>query len=216
MSMRALRIHTLCGVTNAVYQGKLSCGAVHYSSYAETALTAFCHCRNCQKAGGGGYSVNVAVPASSLQVQGITKSYEGLGTSGLPAIRRFCPQCGSALFTDAVAFAATTFVKAGSLDDSSWIQPTLQFGATLRSRGTSCPRVLPASERTRQVVVLTTEARRGIAPTSCGQDLPSSADLRWHGSGRCARGSQGSFAIWPTLARALTSPFMYIQCPCTQ
>ena len=108
-------------------KGSCLCGAVHYSSTAEPALTAFCHCRACQKSGGGGYSVNVAVPTTSLQVQGDMTSYEGLGTSGLPSIRRFCPRCGSALFTEAAAFAGTTFVKAGSLDDPSWIQPTLHI-----------------------------------------------------------------------------------------
>ena len=107
--------------------GSCLCGAVRYRSTAEPALTAFCHCRGCQKAGGGGYSVNVAVPTSSLDVQGRTGSYEAPGTSGLPVIRRFCPQCGSALFTEAAAFAGTTFVKAGSLDDPSWIEPTLHI-----------------------------------------------------------------------------------------
>jgi hypothetical protein len=107
--------------------GSCLCGAVHYSSPAQPALTAFCHCRSCQKAGGGGYSVNVAVPTSSLQVRGETKAYEALGTSGLPTIRRFCPQCGSPLFTEAAAFAGTTFVKAGSLDEPSWIEPKLHI-----------------------------------------------------------------------------------------
>jgi hypothetical protein len=107
--------------------GSCLCGAVHYSSSAEPALTAFCHCRSCQKAGGGGYSVNVAVPTSSLEIQGATKSYEALGTSGLTVTRRFCPQCGSPLFTEAAAFAGTTFVKAGSLENPSWIQSTLHI-----------------------------------------------------------------------------------------
>ena len=102
--------------------GSCMCGAVRYSSSAEPAMTAFCHCRNCQKAGGGGYSVNVVVPTSSLTVEGAPKSYEALGASGLPVTRRFCPDCGSALFTEATAFAGVTFVKGGSLNDPSWIQ----------------------------------------------------------------------------------------------
>lgn len=107
--------------------GSCMCGQVRYSSSAEPALTAFCHCRNCQKAGGGGYSVNVAVPTSSLDVQGMPKSYSAVGTSGMQVTRRFCPQCGSALFTEAGVFAGMTFVKGGSLDDPSWIQPTLHI-----------------------------------------------------------------------------------------
>ena len=107
--------------------GSCLCGAVRYASTAQPALTAFCHCRSCQKDGGGGYSVNVAVPSSSLRVEGRPHTYQGVGTSGLPVARRFCAQCGSALFTDAEAFAGMTFIKGGSLDDPSWIQPTLHI-----------------------------------------------------------------------------------------
>jgi hypothetical protein len=31
------------------------------------------------------------------------------------------------LFTDAAAFEGVTFVKGGSLDDASWIEPTLHI-----------------------------------------------------------------------------------------
>ena len=49
--------------------GSCLCGAVRYSSSAQPSLAAFCHCRSCQKTGGGGYSVNVAVPSASLEIE---------------------------------------------------------------------------------------------------------------------------------------------------
>ncbi len=107
--------------------GSCLCGAINYSSSAQPTLTAFCHCRSCQKAGGGGYSVNVAVPTSSLEIRGALHTYHAVSSSGLPVARHFYPQCGSALFTDASAFAGLTFVKGGSLDDPSWIQPALHI-----------------------------------------------------------------------------------------
>ena len=107
--------------------GSCLCGAIRYASSAQPALTAFCHCRSCQKAGGGGYSVNVVVPSSSLEVRGAPQAYQAEGASGLPVTRRFCAQCGSPLFTDAPAFGDVTFVKGASLDDPSWIQPTLHI-----------------------------------------------------------------------------------------
>lgn len=90
-------------------------------------MTAFCHCRSCQKAGGGGYSVNVVVPATSLTVEGSPRSYDAIGESGQPVTRRFCGECGSPLFTDATAFPGMTFVKGASLDDPSWIEPKLHI-----------------------------------------------------------------------------------------
>jgi hypothetical protein len=108
-------------------QGSCLCGAVRYTSSAQPALTAFCHCRDCQKAGGGGYSVNVAVPSASLNITGAPSTYQGTGTSGQPSTRRFCGQCGSPLFTDAAAFAGITFIKGSTLDDPSWIPCTLHI-----------------------------------------------------------------------------------------
>jgi hypothetical protein len=107
--------------------GSCLCGAVRYRSSAQPALTAFCHCRACQKAGGGGYSVNVAVPTDSLSIEGELASYAGVGASGQPVTRRFCPRCGSPMFTEGAAFAGVSFVKAPTLDDSSWIEPKLHI-----------------------------------------------------------------------------------------
>jgi len=107
--------------------GSCLCGAIRYASSAQPALTAFCHCRSCQKAGGGGYSVNVVVPSSSLEVEGVPQTYRTLGASGSAVVRRFCGQCGSPLFTDAASFAELTFVKGASLDDPSWIEPSLHI-----------------------------------------------------------------------------------------
>ena len=71
--------------------------------------------------------MNVAVPTASLEVHGEPKAYADVGTSGLPVTRRFCGHCGSPLFTEAAAFAGMTFVKAPTLDDASWIEPTLHI-----------------------------------------------------------------------------------------
>lgn len=111
----------------AKISGSCLCGAVRYASAAEPILTAFCHCRHCQKAGGGGYSVNVGVPTAALEVHGETRTFQTTGESGLPVLRRFCPQCGSPVLTDVTAFAGMTFVKGPTLDDSSWIEPSLHI-----------------------------------------------------------------------------------------
>lgn len=71
--------------------------------------------------------MNVAVPSASLEIVGNPQTYHTVGSSGLAVARRFCPECGSALFTEASAFAGVTFVKGGSLDDPSWIEPTLHI-----------------------------------------------------------------------------------------
>jgi len=112
----------------AKIQGGCLCGAVRYTSDAEPALTAICHCDHCQKTSGSAFSVNVGVPVAGLRVSGAAlATFEDLGESGQPVHRRFCGKCGSSLFTDADAFAGISFIKGGSLDDRSWLQPRLHI-----------------------------------------------------------------------------------------
>jgi hypothetical protein len=88
-------------------------------------MCAVCHCRNCQKQAGSAFSIIVAVPADGLLVQGETKTYVDHGDSGNTVLRIFCPQCGSPLISDveSPAFAGLRFIKAGTLDDPSWLAP---------------------------------------------------------------------------------------------
>ena len=104
--------------------GGCLCDSIRYRSEAEPALTAICHCTHCQRQSGSAFSVNVGVPRDGLAVEGATlATWRDAGDSGKAVLRRFCSQCGSVLFADAEAFPAMTFVKAGTLDDRSWVQP---------------------------------------------------------------------------------------------
>lgn len=103
--------------------GGCLCGKVRYSSAAEPAFVAVCHCKHCQKQGGTAFSVVIALPKSALSVQGPVKSYHDVGDSGQPVLRNFCPECGSPITTDATVVPHLTFLKAGTLDDTSWLDP---------------------------------------------------------------------------------------------
>ena len=108
-------------------EGGCLCGAVRYHSDADPVMVAVCHCRNCQKQGGSAFSVIAAVPAAGLIVSGETKTYLDHGDSGNAVKRIFCPACGSPLISDVESpgTAGLRFIKAGTLDDPSWLQPTL-------------------------------------------------------------------------------------------
>jgi hypothetical protein len=104
--------------------GACLCGAVRYTCAAPAVMTAVCHCTHCQKQSGSAFSVNVAIPKGSLQfTSGQTAIYQDQGTSGLPVFRHFCGRCGSPLFSDVVATPQLDWLKAGTLDDTSWVQP---------------------------------------------------------------------------------------------
>ena len=106
--------------------GGCLCGKVRYSADADPIFTAVCHCKNCQKQAGTSFSIIVAVPAPSLQVKGTLKTFNDTGDSGKPVHRNFCPDCGSPISTDVDAMPGL-FIKAGTLDDTSWLKPTMEI-----------------------------------------------------------------------------------------
>lgn len=110
-------------------QGSCLCGQVHYSSTAEEpAMMVVCHCPDCQKQSGAAYSTNVLVPIASIRFEGESRGqYVVNGDSGQPVVRNFCRNCGSPLTTELQAFDNLAAVKAGTLDDSSWVKPTIQI-----------------------------------------------------------------------------------------
>lgn len=51
------------------------------------------------------------------------ETYQDVGESGLPVLRRFCSKCGSPIFSEVAGTPTVDWIKAGTLDDTSWLQP---------------------------------------------------------------------------------------------
>jgi hypothetical protein len=106
--------------------GGCLCGQVRYRATAEPAFVGVCHCKNCQKQAGTAFALVVGIPKSALSVQGKIKTFNDTGDSGQPVLRNFCPECGSPITSDVTVMPELTFIKAGTLDDTSWLRPTMQ------------------------------------------------------------------------------------------
>lgn len=108
--------------------GSCLCGAVRYTSSAAPVMVALCHCTHCQKQSGGAFSVNVAMPKGALEMTaGKMAVFEDKGSSGQPVYRHFCGACGSPIYSDVVATPQLDWLKAGTLDDTSWVKPTVSI-----------------------------------------------------------------------------------------
>ncbi len=104
------------------------CGKVTYSCSAEPLATALCHCTECQRQSGAAFSVNVAVPRAAFQLEGESLGeFRTIGTdSGSEVARMFCRDCGSPLASLPDGLPDMALIKAGTLDDRSWLEPQLQ------------------------------------------------------------------------------------------
>ncbi|MGN6453970.1 MAG: GFA family protein [Steroidobacteraceae bacterium] len=119
--------------------GSCLCGQIRYSAKVEPAFVAVCHCKNCQKQAGTAFSVLVAVPKSSLSIQGRLKTFQDVGDSGQAVLRNFCPDCGSPITSDVAVMPELVFIKAGTLEDTSWLDPKMHVYCDSAQRWTPLP-----------------------------------------------------------------------------
>lgn len=112
----------------APFEGGCRCGAIRYQCSAEPMMAAFCHCRDCQYASGGPFSSVLIVPSASLALtKGEPRAFTLTAESGSDVTREFCGTCGTPLFSKLAANPAFGVVKAATLDDPSWVQPSMHI-----------------------------------------------------------------------------------------
>lgn len=107
--------------------GSCRCGQVRYSADAEPMFTGVCHCKSCQKESGTAFNVVVAVPQAALRIEGSPKAYASKGDSGKEVVARFCPNCGSTILSEPALLPGASILRAGTLDDTSWLKPTMEI-----------------------------------------------------------------------------------------
>ena len=106
------------------FTGGCACGAIRYECSAEPLMSLNCHCRDCQRITGSAYSTVVGVPAAKvLFTQGSPQYYETTGERETSVRHGFCPRCSSPLVALPSAYPAMMSLRAGSLDDPSWVRP---------------------------------------------------------------------------------------------
>ena len=130
--------------------GGCVCGALRYRAEGQPLFQGLCHCRNCQRIGGGGHIGFICFPEESVTVEGNAVSRALTGGSGRQATRYFCPVCHSDVFGRAEVMPGQINLYAGSLDDTSQFTPTLAIFTRSRpawdtsSAGLTCFETVPA------------------------------------------------------------------------
>ncbi len=108
--------------------GRCACGSIKYKCVSEPVGMGHCHCRECQYASGTSRSSVLAVPASSLEIEGDTLAYyEQIADSGNKVHRGFCNKCGTPMFAYAEPTKDFIGIKAGTLDEPNLFNPTIDI-----------------------------------------------------------------------------------------
>ncbi len=104
-------------------EGGCQCGAVRYRLKAGPLSVYNCHCKDCQRFSGSGWSMSMPVRAEDFeQLGGALARYERLADSGRRIVMNFCAHCHTWLWNEPPA-PGLLVVRAGSLDDIDWAAP---------------------------------------------------------------------------------------------
>jgi len=126
-------------------EGGCSCGAVRYRLTAEPMIVHCCHCLNCQRQTGSAFVVNALIETANVELlAGDPEPVPVPRTEGEQVIWR-CPGCRIALFSQ-YGHPGLRFVRAGTLDDPSWVQPDVHIYVRSKVPWVALPEGAPAFE----------------------------------------------------------------------
>lgn len=108
--------------------GRCQCGEISYSLRKDKVISGHhCHCKDCQRTTGSGKATILFIARKYVDINGDLKYFESKGSSGSHVRRGFCDNCGSGVLSYAKEISHIVYVKAGTLDDSSWVKIDSNF-----------------------------------------------------------------------------------------
>ena len=102
--------------------GGCQCGAVRYRITAVPRVFYLCHCTECQRHTSSAFGESLRVHEAELEIDGALSTFTRPSESGRRREGRFCPACGVRIVHGTAGLDMVN-VKAGTLDDTSWLRP---------------------------------------------------------------------------------------------
>lgn len=123
-------------VTKSV-SGACQCGKVQYSVDGEVYRLNVCHCRDCQRQSGSAFGMSLVIKPEAFRLEaGELKEFQVTADSGREKTCAFCRDCGVRIYNRTSALMS---IKAGTLNDTSWLRPDAHYWARSKQPWTSIP-----------------------------------------------------------------------------
>jgi hypothetical protein len=109
--------------------GGCQCGAIRYEITGPPAVVYACHCTECQRQSGSAFAMAAVIPQQHFRItKGSAKMFARKTSPSKTMECWFCPDCGTRLYhVPSGATYANRNIKPGTLDDRSWLVPTIHF-----------------------------------------------------------------------------------------
>ena len=116
-------------MSDRVRHAACRCGQVRVACTGEPIRVSVCHCRQCKVRSGSAFAAQVRFPAEQVRIEGEAnaKMWQYTGASGNTADFFFCGTCGSPILSDLPSQQGLHFIKAGTLDDVTALDPKMHF-----------------------------------------------------------------------------------------
>jgi hypothetical protein len=112
--------------------GGCLCGAIRYEIVETPTMAYTCHCTHCQRLSASAFSLAIGVAGEAFRLTaGEPKELRRVSDSGNIGTRWVCPECGVWICGGSkpgpTPGTGLRMVRAGTLDDTSWVRPTVHF-----------------------------------------------------------------------------------------
>ncbi len=103
--------------------GGCQCGQLRYTVTKMPTTLYCCHCTECQGQSSSAFGMSLRVVADGVTLEGDVGAFVRDKDTERAVECVFCPQCGSRILHRGRGADAGSSIKAGSLDNKTWLQP---------------------------------------------------------------------------------------------
>jgi hypothetical protein len=129
--------------------GGCLCGAIRYRFRGEPVTLYVCHCTDCQKQSASAFGMSLTILKTRLELlQGTPLTYtKTFPDDGRQKFAKFCGDCGSRVWTEFTKAPHIVNVRAGTLDDTRWLDPVAHIWTASAQPWLQIPTDLPSFAR---------------------------------------------------------------------
>jgi hypothetical protein len=108
--------------------GACHCGLIKYDAAIDPGKVVVCHCTDCQTLSGSAFRIVVGAARDDFHLRGgQPKIYVKTTESGVKRAQAFCPECGTPIYSAAVADTSAFGIRVGTIRQRAELRPNRQY-----------------------------------------------------------------------------------------
>jgi hypothetical protein len=111
-------------MSQRIWEGGCQCRSIRYRITGEPLTVYVCHCTDCQRRTGSAFGMSMLLQKNQFEVlAGTPKTYSFIEPGGRQRSGAYCERCVIRLWGESARTPDIMYVRPGSLDDTSGLEP---------------------------------------------------------------------------------------------